>query len=121
MNRKSRPMTFTKLHQVNTIVSMALMAIPLVGCQPKSTADSGGDASIESDSGEETWVEPLPPMGNLLIEEMYYSGAVPTAGIDRYYSDQFIELVNIADAPVMVGGLLLGDAHGSSGTTHVST
>ena len=48
------------------------------------------------------------PKGNLLIEEVYYSGAVPTAGIDRYYSDQFIEIENIADAPVMVGGLIIG-------------
>jgi hypothetical protein len=55
------------------------------------------------------------PVGNLLIEEVYYAGAVPTEGIDRYYSDQFIELVNTADAPVMVGGLIIGDAPGLSG------
>ena len=59
--------------------------------------------------------EPLMPKGNLLIEEVYYSGAVPTAGIDRYYSDQFIELENISEAPVMVGGLIIGDAPGLAG------
>ena len=67
------------------------------------------------DTDDSVTLEPVSPMGNLLIEEVYYSGAVPAAGIDRYYSDQFIELINIADAPVMVGGLILGDAPGLSG------
>ena len=71
---------------------------------------------IAFDTGELLPLEPLSPAGNLLIEEVYYSGAVPVAGIDRYYSDQFIELVNIADAPVMIGGLILGDAPGLSGS-----
>jgi hypothetical protein len=84
--------------------------------------DSGGSApgdsgeSAPGDSGESAPTEPLSPKGNLLIEEVYYAGAVPTAGIDRYYGDQFIELVNIADAPVMVGGLILGDAPGLAGS-----
>ncbi len=54
--------------------------------------DSGG----ADDSGRVDEAVPLPPHGNLLIEEVYYSGAVPTEGIDRYYSDQFIELMNVA-------------------------
>ena len=77
----------------------------VLGCQAGSGTDAGDSAELE----------PLPPMGNLLIEEVYYSGAVPAAGIDRYYSDQFIEIENIADAPVMIGGLILGDAPGISG------
>jgi hypothetical protein len=97
-------MTSDKLRRISAIASMLLVAITNVGCQ-----------SSTSDSGDGVYVEPLPPMGNLLIEEVYYAGAVPTAGIERYYSDQFVELVNIADAPVMVGGLILGDAPGSSG------
>ena len=81
-------------------------------------ADSGrqADSGHDADSGAPETLDPLPPQGNLLIEEVYYAGAVPTAGIDRYYSDQFIELVNTADAPVMVGGLILGDAPGLAGT-----
>jgi hypothetical protein len=78
-----------------------------------TSADSGRPDTGDSDTGAE--VEPLEPFGNLLIEEVYYAGAVPAAGIDRYYSDQFIELVNVADAPVKVGGLVLGDAPGLAG------
>ena len=80
-----------------------------------SLASWGCQGSNGSDSGDTGFVEPLSPIGNLLIEEVYYSGAVPAAGIDRYYSDQFIEIENIADAPVMIGGLILGDAPGISG------
>ena len=87
------------------VVGLALLALSQLGCQGPGNEDSGDTSAVE----------PLPPMGNLLIEEVYYSGAVPTAGIERYYSDQFIELENIADAPVMLGGLILGDAPGISG------
>ena len=58
---------------------------------------------------------PEPPAGRLLIEELYYAGSPPEAGTDHYFSDQFIELVNISDAPVEVGGLLVGDVYGVSG------
>ena len=51
------------------------------------------DLKFDRDTGVEA---PLMPKGNLLIEEVYYSGAVPTAGIDRYYSDQFIEIENLS-------------------------
>lgn len=85
------------------------------------TADSADDtastdgSTADGTSGTDT-LEPVPPQGNLLIEEVYYAGAVPTGGIDRYYSDQFIELTNISDAPVQLGGLILGDAPGLAGT-----
>ena len=75
----------------------------------------GADSSAQDDTAELGIVEPVMPMGNLLIEEVYYSGAIPTAGAERYYSDQFIEVMNVADAPVMVGGLILGDAPGIAG------
>jgi len=81
----------------------------------KGDVRQDGDRDRHVDSGGSAPAEPLTPHGNLLIEEVYYAGAVPAAGIDRYYSDQFIELVNTADAPVMVGGLILGDAPGLAG------
>ena len=84
----------------------------LMGCTEKADT-SGSDSGQALDSGIER--DPVPPHGNLLIEEVYYSGAVPVEGIDRYYSDQFIELINTADAPVMLGGLMIGDAPGTSG------
>lgn len=93
-------------------VSTGLLVAALCAC----TADPGAPRAWEggaADTGAP--VAALPPQGNLLIEEVYYAGAVPTEGIDRYYSDQFIELINIADAPVMVGGLIIGDAPGPSG------
>lgn len=100
----------------------AALVLLLVGCTGTDTdkpADvdsaAGTTDSAAGTTGTTDTVEPLPPQGNLLIEEVYYAGAVPTAGIDRYYSDQFIELVNVADAPVMVGGLILGDAPGLAG------
>ncbi len=108
--------------QVLATASAFYFALFGIGCQDAdlSSKETRADVSVQVDSGGpedsgEPMVEALPPQGNLLIEEVYYSGAVPTAGIDRYYADQFLELVNIADAPVMVGGLLLGDAYGISG------
>ena len=62
---------------------------------------------------EET--EPIPPTGHLKIEEVYYSGSVPTAGIDRYYADQFIQLRNTSEHTLDIGGLGLGDIHGLAG------
>ena len=104
-SQKRRGRATDCMPRLAAMASALMLSFTLLGCQSSETQDSG----------EGAYVEPVPPMGNLLIEEVYYSGAVPTAGIDRYYSDQFIELVNTADAPVMVGGLILGDAPGSSG------
>ena len=94
-----------------TALSFALCA---VGCASPAGGKAGADSGLGggTDTGGPA---PLAPQGNLLIEEVYYAGAVPVGGIDRYYGDQFIELVNIADAPVMVGGLILGDTPGASG------
>ena len=91
-----------------------------IGCQEAGSSSKAGSSAAEEpaevedsgttdDTGEAVPVAPVPPMGNLLIEEVLRW--VPAAGIDRYYSDQFIELVNVSDAPVMLGGLMLGDAY----------
>ncbi|MCB9759693.1 MAG: DUF4876 domain-containing protein [Alphaproteobacteria bacterium] len=66
-------------------------------------------------------VEPVSPMGRLLIEELYYTGAPPAGGADHYFSDQFIELVNASDQPVMIGGLYLGDVFGVAGEINPGT
>lgn len=108
-------------------VLMGLLVVSSIGCQPSDDASKSADGSADTassggmedtgaqDSGDLPPVDPLPPQGNLLIEEVYYTGAVPVEGIDRYYGDQFLELVNVADAPVMVGGLILGDLAGLAG------
>lgn len=65
--------------------------------------------------------EPQEPAGRLLIEEVYYAGAVPAAGVERYYSDQFIQLVNASKDTVGVGGLLIGNAAGVAGEINPGT
>jgi hypothetical protein len=59
--------------------------------------------------------EPQDPRGRLLVEELYYAGSPPMGGADHYFSDQFIELVNVSDVPVLAGGLLVGDVFGLAG------
>lgn len=60
--------------------------------------------------------EPVAPaVGDLLIEELYTCGAPPAGGTDHYYSDQFIELVNAAQVPLDLSGVLLGEVFGSAG------
>ena len=63
----------------------------------------------------EVELEPQSPMGYLKIEEVYYSGSVPTEGIDRYYADQFIQLRNTSDYTLDIGGMGLGDVFGLAG------
>jgi hypothetical protein len=58
---------------------------------------------------------PQAPLGRLLIEEVYYAGAVPTAGAERYYADQFVQITNASRQPVLAGGLMIGDAAGAAG------
>ena len=55
------------------------------------------------------------PQGRFVIEEVYYSGSIPTAGIDRYYSDQFIQLRNNSDETIDIGGVGIGDVFGLAG------
>lgn len=56
-----------------------------------------------------------PEPGDLLIEELYYSGASPNGGTDHYFSDQFIELVNATDEPLDLSGVMIGDVYGAAG------
>ena len=69
----------------------------------------------QDDTGVPLAASPESPAGRLLIEELYYLGSPPAAGTAHYYSDQFIELVNVSEVPVEVGGLLVGDVWGVAG------
>jgi len=74
---------------------------------------SGCTAADEAASPQ--YGEPQPPMGNVLIEELFYAGSPAAAGSDHYNADQFIELYNVAAEPVALGGLLIGDVYGLAG------
>ena len=56
-----------------------------------------------------------PAVGDLLVTELYTSGAPPAGGTDHYFSDQFIELVNTTDGPLDLSGVLIADVEGSAG------
>lgn len=56
-----------------------------------------------------------PAVGELLISQLYTSGAVPASGTDHYFSDQFVELVNAADAPLDLSGVRVADVFGAAG------
>lgn len=63
--------------------------------------------------------EPVPARavesGDLLIAQLYTSGAVPSGGNDRYFSDQFIELVNTSEDPLDLSGVRIANVFGSAG------
>ncbi|MCA9563575.1 MAG: DUF4876 domain-containing protein, partial [Myxococcales bacterium] len=81
-----------------------------------SSADAC-DSECCGDVGCQTNVEPsrTPVLGDLLIEEIYYSGAPAQGGTDHYLSDQFIELVNTTDHVLDLSGVMIGDAYGAAG------
>ena len=81
----------------------AVLIALLVGCTSTKDADSGVEAA------------PQPPDGRLLISELYYAGSPPAAGTDHYFSDQFIEIVNVSGEPVLLGGVMVGDVFGLAG------
>ena len=56
-----------------------------------------------------------PSSGELLISQLYISGAVPAGGTDHYFSDQFVELVNATDVPLDLSGVRIADVYGASG------
>ncbi len=56
-----------------------------------------------------------PELGELLISQLYTSGAEPAGGTDFYYSDQFIELVNAGDVPLDLSGIRVADVYGAAG------
>ncbi len=63
--------------------------------------------------------EPLPAravlQGDLLISQLYTTGAAPSGGTDHYFSDQFIELVNTTEDPLDLSGLRVADVYGAAG------
>lgn len=71
--------------------------------------------SSTDDTGTVATVSAQPPYGYLKIEEVYYAGSIPTEGIDRYYSDQFIQLRNTSEYTLDIGGLGIGDVFGVAG------
>lgn len=67
-------------------------------------------------------VEPRPPvLGELLVSQLYTTGAPPNGGADHYYSDQFVELVNASDVPLEVGGLRVANVFGTAGAINQGT
>jgi len=66
--------------------------------------------------GSEPVVPARPPLaGELLVSQLYTSGAAPAGGTDHYFSDQFVELVNAAEVPLDLSGVRLADVFGSAG------
>lgn len=78
----------------------------------------GGWVGCSSETTEEVppEVPARPPMqGELLISQLYTSGAPPAGGADHYFSDQFIELVNVASDPLDLSGVRVADVYGNAG------
>ena len=73
----------------------------------------------EPEPEPEPAVAPLP--GELLIEELYYSGASPYGGTDHYFSDQFVELVNASAHPLDLSGVMVADVFGTAGPINPGT
>jgi len=92
-------------------------AVGATACAPGGRAGEEGTGAPGGDSARDTGAAPVlvPPQGALLITELYYAGAVPTAGIDRYYADQFVTITNTGDGAVDLGGLVLGEVFGLAG------
>ena len=68
------------------------------------------------DSGEPAVAAPAAPAGRLRIEELFYSGSPGPEGEDMHtFSDQFYDLRNDSEEPVMLDGLCIGDALGAAG------
>lgn len=68
---------------------------------------------------EPTSEAPSPPRapedGDLLIAQLYTTGAEESGGADHYYSDQFIEIVNTSQDTLEFEGLRIADVYGTSG------
>lgn len=59
--------------------------------------------------------------GDLLISQLYTSGATEAGGADHYYSDQFIEIVNATGDTLELEGLRIADVYGVSGKINPNT
>lgn len=106
-------------HLLIFLLLFLLPSTTVLGC---GTDDAAPDAIAPSDamampdaatSDAGTPMLPLP--GQLLIEELYYAGAIPAGGADHYFSDQFLELVNASDVPLDLSGIYIGEVHGVAG------
>ncbi len=62
-----------------------------------------------------------PQPGDLLIAELYTSGAAPAGGADHYFSDQFIELVNASQDPLDLSRVMVADVYGVAGEINPGT
>ena len=109
-------------------VGIPLMVAMLLGCTsegpspPPPDAGTAADAATPTDGGTLDAATPVPPSaGQLLIEELYYAGAVPAGGADHYFSDQFVELVNASGVRLDLSGVLLGEVFGVAGEINPGT
>jgi len=97
------------------------LLLALLGCGSDGTATPDAMAPSDAMSMPDVGAMldaavPVPPLaGQLLIEELYYAGAVPEGGTDHYFSDQFLELVNVSDVPLDLSGIYIGEVYGLAG------
>lgn len=69
-----------------------------------------------SEPAQETAGSPRPAEeGDLLVAQLYTTGAPEAGGADHYYSDQFIELVNASEDTLELEGLRIADVFGAAG------
>lgn len=102
------------------LVAISGLLALLAGCGGGELMMDAGAAATQPDAGVDVpdsgpVLAVAPMKGDLLIEEFYYCGAPPAGGADHYFSDQFVELVNAAEHPLDLSGVLLGDAFGIAG------
>lgn len=96
----------------------ALLLLASCAVEPGTTV--GTDTSDVA--SPEPPVLPVPPVpGELLVSELYTSGAVPAGGTDHYFSDQFVELVNAAGHPLDLSGVRIADVFGVAGPINPGT
>jgi hypothetical protein len=103
----------------------ALLSLGACAPAPKGAADADGqptDSGGGVDSGGAALGAPEAPAGRLKIEELFYSGSPGPEGEHLHtFSDQFTDLRNDSDAPVLLDGLCIGDALGPAGEINPGT
>jgi hypothetical protein len=72
-------------------------------------------ACAPSEDGDAVVAPRAPAVGELLISELYTTGAVPAGGTDHYFSDQFVEVVNASADTLDVSGVGIADVFGAAG------
>ena len=94
----------------------SFLALLLVAACSSGKDDAAETATNDDSATTAPRVDPVPPgVGDLLIEELYYSGAAPAGGTDHYYDDQFVELANPTALPLDLSGVLLANVWGVAG------